>query len=146
MKPTRRRVTAHSTPAKSGAPMSAELNQGGALGRNKMSQGQRIELLEHDREAQSRVLTALVDGSKTFTPQQIAQLRAVMVDVLGDAGLRLDQAEHEDEARRDFMFLRSLRKGVNGTAAKIGWLVIAAAIGAVIWLVNSGLSVWRGMS
>lgn len=126
--------------------MSAELNQGGALGRNKMSQGQRIELLEHDREAQSRVLTALVDGSKTFTPQQIAQLRAVMVDVLGDAGLRLDQAEHEDEARRDFMFLRSLRKGVNGTAAKIGWLVIAAAIGAVIWLVNSGLSVWRGMS
>jgi hypothetical protein len=123
--------------------MSAELNQGSPLGRSKMTHAQRIELLEHDREAQSRVLTALVENAKTFTPEQIAQLRAVMVDVLGDAGLRLDEAEHEDEARRDFMFLRSLRKGVNGTAAKIGWLVIAAVCGAVIWLVNSGLNVWR---
>ncbi len=41
-----------------------------------------------------------------------------MVDVLGDAGLRLEQAGDEDEARRDFMFLRAFRKGVNGTAAK----------------------------
>jgi hypothetical protein len=123
--------------------MSADTNQGGALGRGRMTNTQRIELLEHDREAQSRVLTALVESGKAFTPEQIAQLRAVMVDVLGDAGLRLDQAEHEDEARRDFMFLRSLRKGVNGTAAKIGWLVIAAVCGAVIWLVNSGLNVWR---
>lgn len=123
--------------------MSAEMNHGGSLGRSKMTQTQRIELLEHDRENQSRVLTALVEGSKSFTPEQIAQLRAVMVDVLGDAGLRLDETEHEDEARRDFMFLRALRKGVNGTAAKIGWLVIAAVCGAAIWLVNSGLNVWR---
>ena len=124
--------------------MSAELNQGGVLGRGKLTNTQRIELLEQDRENQSRVLTALVESSKSFTPEQIAQLKAVIVEVWGDAGLRLDEAQHEDEARRDFMFLRSLRKGVNGTAAKIGWLVIAAVCGAVIWLVNSGLSVWRG--
>lgn len=114
------------------------------LGRGRLTNTKRIELLEKDREDQSRVLTALVQGSKTFTPEQVAQLRAVMVDVLGDAGLRLDEAEHEDEARRDFMFLRAFRKGVNGTAAKIGWLVIAAVCGVLIWLVNAGLNVWKG--
>jgi len=123
--------------------MSAEIKQDGNLGRGKMSHAQRIELLEHDREAQSRVITALVQGSKTFTPEQVAQLRAVMVDVLGDAGLRLDEVAHEDEARRDFMFLRAFRKGVNGAAAKVGWLVIAALCGALIWLVTSGLNAWR---
>lgn len=123
--------------------MTAE-RKAGPLGRGRMTAAQRIELLEHDREAQSRVITELVASSKTFTPEQIAQLRTVMVEVLGDAGLRLDETEHEDEARRDFMFLRALRRGVNGTAAKIGWLVIAAFFGGVAWLVNSGLNVWRG--
>lgn len=82
--------------------------------------------------------------SDAFSSEQLAQLRAVFREELADAGLRIDGADHVDEARRDFMFLRSLRKGVNGTAAKIGWLVIAAVIGAVIWLVNSGLTFWKG--
>lgn len=116
-----------------------------ALGRGKLTQAKRIDLLERDRAQQSRTLTALVESSKKFTPEQIAQLRTVLVEVLGDAGLRLDASEHEDEARRDFMFLRSLRLGVNGTAAKVGWLVIAAVCGGIIWLVNSGLTVWRGL-
>ena len=42
------------------------------------------------------------------------------------------------------MFIRSLRTAVNGAAAKVGWAIIAALIGAVFWLVNSGLDVWRG--
>lgn len=116
----------------------------GALGRGKMTLGQRVDYLEADREAQSRVITALVESSKSFTPEQITQLRAVMVDVLGDAGLRLGEHEHEDEARKDFMFLRSFRKGVNGTATKVGWLVIAALCGVVLWLVTAGLNVWKG--
>lgn len=82
-----------------------------------------------------------------FTPEQLRQLettvRKAVREEMADAGLRLDDGDHQDEARRDFMFLRSLRKGVNGTAAKIGWLVIAAVCGAVIWLVNSGLNFWR---
>ncbi|UJW87942.1 hypothetical protein [Devosia sp. SL43] len=109
-----------------------------------MSIGKRVELLEHDREQQSRVLTGLIDQmGHGFTKEQLAQLRMAMREELADAGLRLDSADHQDDARRDFMFLRSLRKGVNGTAAKIGWLVIAAVCGAVIWLVNSGLNVWK---
>lgn len=87
-------------------------------------------------------------SDETFSPAQLAQIALVVKEAvreeMGDAGLRLDGADHVDEARRDYMFLRALRKGVNGTAAKIGWVVIAAAVGAVIWLVNSGLTFWKG--
>ncbi len=38
------------------------------LGRGRLTNTKRIELLEKDREDQSRVLTALVQSSKTFTP------------------------------------------------------------------------------
>jgi hypothetical protein len=115
------------------------------LGRASMTNTKRIELLERDRAQQSRVLTALVDASKSFTPEQMAQLRSIMTDVLADAGLRVEEAEQQDEARRDFMFLRSFRRAVNGAAGKIGWLVIAAAVGGVIWLVTTGLNAWKGM-
>ena len=84
-----------------------------------------------------------------FTPEQLRQLettvRKAVREEMADAGLRLDDGDHQDEARRDFMFLRSLRKGVNGAAAKVGWLVIAAAFGGVVWLFNAGLTVWRGL-
>ena len=122
----------------------ADIDDPNALGRGRMTNTRRIELLERDRAQQSRVLTALVDASKSFTPEQAAQLRAIKTDVLADAGLRVEAAEQQDEARRDFMFLRAFRRAVNGAAGKIGWLVIAAVCGAVIWLVTTGLNAWRG--
>lgn len=118
-----------------------------SLGRAKLTQGKRIELLERDRAQQSRVLSELIAKvGQGFTAEQLAQIRSAMREELADSGLRIESAEHQDEARRDFMFLRSLRRGVNGTAARIGWLVIAAVCGAIVWLVNSGLNVWKGMS
>ena len=114
-----------------------------ALGRGRMTNTKRIELLERDRAQQSRVLTALVGSSKSFTDEQMKQMRAAMADVLADAGLRVESADQQDEARKDFMFLRWLRTWVNGTAAAIGWLVIAAFVGGIIWLINAGLNTWR---
>ena len=116
------------------------------LGRGALTNTKRIELLELDRENQSRVLTELIDKvGQGFSTEQLSQIRSAMRQELADAGLRLEGADQQDEARRDFMFLRSLRTGVNGTAAKIGWLVIAAMCGAVIWLVSTGLSVWKAL-
>lgn len=84
-----------------------------------------------------------------FTKAQLAQLtdaiRTAVREELAEAGLRLDGPDHQDDARRDFMFIRSMRKAVNGAAAKVGWSIIAALIAAVFWLVNSGLDVWRGV-
>ena len=83
-----------------------------------------------------------------FSHAQLDQIsevvNAAVRTALGDAGLRLDGADHVDEARRDLMFLRALRTGVNGTAAKIGWFFIAAFLGAIVFLVNGGLNFWKG--
>lgn len=114
------------------------------LGRAKLTQGKRIDLLERDRAQQSRMITELVDRvGKGFTEQQLGQIRAAMREELADAGLRLESSDQQDEARRDFMFLRWLRTGVNGVAMAIGWLFIAAFCGGIIWLVNAGLNAWK---
>jgi hypothetical protein len=83
-----------------------------------------------------------------FTDEQKRELAAIVEQGVrrgfADAGLRTDEADQIDEARRDFAFVRSLRKGVNGAASKIGWAVIMAVLGAIFWLFNSGLQFWKG--
>jgi len=114
------------------------------LGRGGLTNTKRIELLEHDREQQSRVLTALVESSQKFTPEQVAQLRAAMIDVLGDAGLRLDEAAHEDEAREDFRFLRKLRKAFDGISTQVGRSILLGAIGILAVIIGLGFWRWIG--
>lgn len=113
------------------------------LGRNSLPQSKRIELLEHDRERQSRILTELVDKvGKGFTDQQLAQIRAAMREELADAGLRLDGAEHQDEAREDFRFLRGLRRLRDNMSNKIGNAVITAFIIIAFAIIGSGFWQW----
>lgn len=115
------------------------------LARGSMTNTKRIELLETDREAQSRVLTELITKvGQGFSPEQLAQIRAAMREELADAGLRLDGAAHQDEAREDFRFIRRLRKRVDGAASKVGATVILAIASGAIWLVMQGLNLWKG--
>lgn len=83
-----------------------------------------------------------------FTAAQIAQLESVVDKtvrrVFADAGLRVDEGDHEDEARRDFAFLRTMRRTLGGWATSVGWVVILSVISAVIWLIQSGLTFWKG--
>lgn len=83
-----------------------------------------------------------------FTEEQKRELAAIVEQGVrrgfADAGLRTDEADQIDEARKDFAFVRSLRKGVNGAASKIGWTVILAVIGAFVWIFNNGLNLWKG--
>lgn len=87
--------------------------------------------------------------SEPFSPAQLAQIatvvKAAVREEFADVGLRIDEADHVDEARKDFLFTRSLRLGVNGVAGKIGWFVIAAFLGGVVWLVQAGLTAWKAM-
>lgn len=123
--------------------MSAEPNQRGALGRGKMSINQRVELLEHDREKQSLVLTGLIDKmGKGFSPEQLAQIRTAMREELADAGLRLDGAEQQDEAREDFRFLRRFRLAWDGSTRKVGTAVLTALIGVALIIFGSGFWQW----
>ncbi|WP_449395608.1 hypothetical protein [Devosia riboflavina] len=112
------------------------------LGRGRMTLGKRVELLERDRAQQSRVLTEIVNAGKTFTPEQISQLRAVMREEWADAGLRLDDAGHQDEAREDFRFLRRLRLTWDGSTQKVGTAVLTALIGVALIIFGSGFWQW----
>lgn len=115
----------------------------GALGRGKLSQAKRIDLLERDRAQQSRALTELIEKvGKGFSDQQMGQIRAAMREELADAGLRLDDADQQDEAREDFRFLRWLRRLKDGVATKIGNAVLTAAIVVVLAIFGSGWWAW----
>jgi hypothetical protein len=122
--------------------MPAELNETNSLGRARLTNTKRIEMLERDRAQQSRVLTELVNASKSFTPEQIAQLRTVIREEWADAGLRLDGAVHQDEAREDFRFLRGLRRMRDNMSTKIGNAVITAVIVICFAIIGSGFWQW----
>lgn len=115
------------------------------LGRGRLTQGKRIELLERDRAEQSRMITELVEKvGKGFNDQQLAQLRGAMREELADAGLRLDDASHQDEAREDFRFLRRLRLSWDGGAKKVGSAVLTAVILVALTIIGSGFWAWIG--
>lgn len=74
-----------------------------------------------------------------LTPDELKTLvREAVREELEDAGLRLSEPEHREEAREDFRFIRRFRKGMESTANKIGMAIILA--------VTSGLvaATWAG--
>lgn len=66
-------------------------------------------------------------------------VRHAVRDELRAAGLRIDDEDHVDEARADFMFLRKVRQAFNGAASKVGGAVILAFVGGVVWLLTAGV-------
>lgn len=77
---------------------------------------------------------------RPLSGEQLKQIvREAVREELRAAGLRLDDADHMDEARADFMFLRKVRQAFNGAASKIGGAVILAVVGGMIWLVTAGV-------
>ncbi len=114
--------------------------------RQGMTAKQRLDLLERDSRDHAKSLTEIIQKvSGGFTPEQLGQLRVAFREELAAAGLRIDEPQHVDDARRDFMFLRALRKGASGFASKIGWAIILAVLGALFWLITQGLNFWKGV-
>ena len=89
--------------------------------------------------------TLMSDG---FSPEQLLQLEAIVEKGVrkgfADAGLRIDDGEDTDEARRDFSFLRTIRRTLGGWATSVGWFVILSVLSTLVWLVTQGLNFWRG--
>ena len=69
----------------------------------------------------------------------ITLVRTAVRDELSAAGLRLDDADHQEAAREDFRFIRKLRTSFNGASSKIGATVIVALVSGLLWLVFYGL-------
>ncbi len=123
--------------------MSDEDEDADDLGRRRLPLEQRVGLLERDRAQQSRTITELVNKiGKGFSEEQLAQIRKAMREELADAGLRLDNADHQDEAREDFRFLRRFRLGWDGSAKKIGNAILLALIAIAGVVIASGFWAW----
>ena len=103
----------------------------------------RLGLIERDVRSHARSLTDLIDRGKSFSPEQMTQLHTVFREELADVGLRVDE-DHIDEARADFRFVRGLRRNLNGVAAKVGWVVLLAIVGAAVALFTLGINAWKG--
>lgn len=103
---------------------------------------ERLSLIERDVRSHARSLTALVASGKSFSVEQMAQLRAVLREELGDAGLRIDGPDHVDEAREDFRFLRRFRLSWDGAAKKVGGVVLVAIVGVALTIVGMGFFAW----
>ena len=89
--------------------------------------------------------TLMSDG---FSPEQLLQLEAIVEKGVrkgfADAGLRIDDGASEDEARKDFAFIRAVRRTMGGWATSIGWFFIITMLSAIVWLVTQGFNLWKG--
>ena len=65
-------------------------------------------------------------------------IKEAVSEAFHDIGVRNDEAEHIDEAREDFRFIRRLRKGYDGAASKVGGAVILAMVSGLGWLLWIG--------
>lgn len=68
----------------------------------------------------------------------VAVVRSAVRAEFSAAGLRVDAAADQDEAKEDFRFLRRVRRGVDGAASKVGMAIILAIVSGVMWLVWAG--------
>lgn len=86
-----------------------------------------------------------------FTPQQIAALEKIVKGAVAEvvrqelaaAGLIIENAANQEDARADFMFLRRFRRAFDSTASKVGGAIIMAVVGGFVWIVVEGIKALR---
>ena len=87
----------------------------------------------------------MTDG---FSPEQILQLEAIVEKGVrqgfADAGLRIDDGASVDDARKDFAFIRLMRRTLGGWATNIGWFIILSVLSAIGWLIWQGFQLVKG--
>jgi hypothetical protein len=109
----------------------------------RLTEDQRLTLLERDAREHARALTGIVERiGKGFTDEQIDQIRTAFRQELAEAGLRLDEPEHQDAAREDFRFVRRLRLAWDGAVKKVGNAVLLAIVGVVAVIFGLGFWAW----
>lgn len=74
-----------------------------------------------------------------FSEAELTKIvREAVREELADAGLRVHDEQHQDEARADFLFIRRLRGAYNSLASKVGSAIIIAIASGVLWLIWVG--------
>lgn len=70
----------------------------------------------------------------------IAAIRVAVRAEFSAAGLRIDDADAQDEAKEDFRFLRRLRQRADSVANKVGMAVILAIVVACLGFLWQGFA------
>jgi len=68
-------------------------------------------------------------------------IKEAVAEAFFEAGLRTDEHEHIEEARKDFAFIRRLRMSADGVASKIGWAVLSVLGTGVVYALWTGFRV-----
>ena len=103
----------------------------------------RLDALEQQSDVHARLIAAQIEpAGRGFSDEQIAQIRDAFRAELADAGLRLDDASQQDEAREDFRFLRRLRISWNGAVSRVGNAVLLALIAVGGTIIGLGFWAW----
>lgn len=71
-------------------------------------------------------------------------VRAAVRSELSLVGLRLDNRDHQDEARKDLVFVRKFRLSAEGATSKVGAAVLVAMVTGLVWLFWSGATALLG--
>lgn len=72
--------------------------------------------------------------------EMIAVIRTAVRAEFSAAGLRVDDAEDQDQSREDFRFLRRLRNRVDKVSSAVGMAIILAIITGLIAFTWSGFT------
>lgn len=111
--------------------------------RRHLTDQERLALIERDLRSHARSLTVITKTlSGGFSEKQLVQLREAVREAFGDIGLRIDDADHVDDAREDLRFLRRFRESWDGAARKVGTTVLVAAVSVGLTIVGAGFWAW----
>lgn len=68
-----------------------------------------------------------------------ALVKEAVTEAMHDIGIRTDEPDHIEQARKDFIFLRSVRETFSSAAGKIGSTILLAVVGGFLWAVWWGI-------
>ena len=112
---------------------------------------ERQEACEQAHEAQATAeiraaWAAFFAGTGTRVPalrirsdRTLEEVNEPATEAMHDIGIRTDEPDHIEQARKDFIFLRSVRETFSSAAGKIGSTILLAVVGGFLWAVWWGI-------
>jgi hypothetical protein len=83
------------------------------------------------------------DGLITISKVELAAIvRTAIREELHAVGLRADDANQVDEARKDFLLMRRMRTFTGSLANKIVLTLVVALVGGLATIVGLGVQAW----
>lgn len=83
---------------------------------------------------------AAMNDAMNISREELRQIvREAVREAFDDVGLQVEDKDDIREARKDFDFIRSLRRNLTGIANKVGMAILLALVGGACTIVGLGL-------